>query len=154
LNSTIMLAPLVKNDIEAVLRIERVSFAQPWGRGAVAEELTVAGAVHTAARMQPAPRSAADLVGFIFARLLYEEVHVMKIAVDPRWRRRGLATALLEATLARTRPKGALTALLEVRPGNTAAIGFYRQQGFTTIGIRPNYYLQTGENALVMSRAL
>ena len=149
-----MLTPMTTEDIDAVRRIASASFDQPWGRQALLDELAFAGALHIAARIVPAPQEATVLVGFIFARMLWDEMHVMKIAVDPRHRRRGVATALLEAAQAEAGVHEAMNVLLEVRASNSTAIAFYRNAGFATIGIRPNYYPQTGEPALVMSKAL
>jgi ribosomal-protein-alanine N-acetyltransferase len=154
LKDTVMLTSMGGEDIDGIAGIEAASFTQPWGRRAILDELAVSGAVHIAARRVPAPQAGGALVGFILARILWDEMHIMKLAIDPAWRHRGVAAALLEAAQAQARRHGAVKALLEVRLGNTAAIEFYRKAGFATIGVRPNYYPSTGENALVMSKAL
>ena len=93
-------------------------------------------------------------MAYIFVRFLTDEMHIMKIAVAPQWRNRGLGEALLSAVQTEGNRRGAATALLEVRSANIAAINLYKKTGFQTIGIRPNYYPQTGESALVMSKRL
>ena len=65
-----------------------------------------------------------------------------------------MGKALLSAAQNEGSRRGAATALLEVRSANIAAISLYKKTGFQTIGIRPNYYPQTGESALVMSKRL
>lgn len=154
MNDTVRLTSLGRDDIDSIVGIEAASFPQPWGRQAVLDELAVAGAVHIAARIVSAPPAEGALVGFILARMLCDEMHIMKLAIDPAWRHRGVAAALLDAAQVQARRHGAVVALLEVRPSNSAAIAFYRKAGFATIGVRPNYYPSTGENALVMSKAL
>lgn len=149
---TVWLTPVGREDIDGILAIEGAAFAQPWGRRSILEELKAADTVQFAARTPP--HAGGDLVGFIFARLLGDEMHLMKLAVNPQWRNRGAATSLLEAALEAARSRGATTAVLEVRPANQGAIAFYRKAGFETVGVRPNYYPQTGENALVMVKPL
>lgn len=151
MNGAVLLTPVGLADIDEILRIETASFAQPWGRQSILDELAVADAVQFAARP---PQAKALMVGFLLARVLYDEMHLMKVAVDPPWRLRGAAAALLRAAQAEAHRRGAVSIVLEVRSTNRSAIAFYRNQGFETIGIRPNYYPQTGENALVMTKSL
>ena len=95
-----------------------------------------------------------DAAGFILVRFLMDDMHIMKLAVAPRWRKRGVATALLDAAQQEAHHRGSASILLEVRPSNVAAVRFYRKAGFRIIGKRPNYYPQSGEDALVMSKRL
>jgi ribosomal-protein-alanine N-acetyltransferase len=74
----------------------------------------------------------------------------MNIAVDPPLRRRGLATALLQAMLERGGLEEPYT--LEVRPTNGPAIALYERFGFRSAGTRPRYYRDTGEDAMIMWR--
>ena len=139
-------------DIDGILKIEAASFRQPWGRQAILDELHVQDAIRFVARPQMALPGEAAVIGYLFARMLTDVLHLMKIAVDPQWRNRGTATVMLAAVQAQARRRGAVMAVLEVRPTNTAAIAFYRKAGFQSIGTRPNYYPITGESALVMSK--
>ena len=153
MNLTVQLSAVGVEDIDGILDIETASFAQPWGRLTILDELMVSDAVRLGART-PSPQADAALIGFLFARVLDDEMHLMKLAVDPQWRMRGAASALLRAALAEARRRRAVSIVVEVRSTNRGAIGFYRKAGFKTIGVRPNYYPQTGENALVMSKPL
>lgn len=140
-------------DVHCILRIESASFDQPWGRRAILDELAARNALRYIARPAELPAET-NGVGFVFARVLSDEMHLMKIAVAPEWRHRGAATAMLDAVQTAAADRGAVRAILEVRTHNVAAIEFYRKAGYHSIGVRPNYYPLTGESALVMSKCL
>ena len=149
-----LLTPARVEDVASIAAIEAASFAQPWLPPAILGELTVPEGWHHVARVPADPEAQAAVVGYILTRFLADEMHIMKLAVEPAWRRRGTATALLEAAQREALRRRAILMLLEVRKSNRPAIGFYREAGFQIIGVRPNYYPQTGEDALVMSKRL
>jgi len=91
------------------------------------------------------------IAGYLVCSRYADVWHLMNIAVDPASRRRGIARALLEALLQRAGREEPYT--LEVRPSNTPAIALYEQFGFRSAGVRPRYYQDTGEDALIMWRA-
>ncbi len=148
------LAPARIEDIECISMIEAASFAQPWQPLALSGELTVSDSWHQVARVPATDQNQTTVVGYILVRFLTDEMHIMKLAVDPRWRKRGTATALLASAQREAVRRRTALMLLEVRPSNRAAIGFYRKAGFQIIGVRSNYYPKTGEDALVMSKRL
>jgi [ribosomal protein S18]-alanine N-acetyltransferase len=150
----VFLLPVSIDDIEAISQIETESFAQPWKRQAIIDELDCSDSCQYAAKVFVKSQPHAVVIAYIFVRLLIDEMHIMKIAVTPQWRNRGMGEALLSAIQVEGKRRGANTVLLEVRHSNIAAINLYQKTGFQTIGIRPNYYPQTGESALVMSKRL
>ncbi len=95
-----------------------------------------------------------QIAGFLVSRKLYNnnatqnecEHEILNIAVAPRFRRIGVATALLKHELAK---RG--SHFLEVRVSNTGAQSLYRKLGFVQLGIRPNYYDNPSESAIVMT---
>lgn len=95
-----------------------------------------------------------EIVGFIVARLVPPEAEILNIAVNPKNREQGVATSLLEVVLANLLRAKATRLYLEVRPSNTPAISFYQKHLFTLAGVRPNYYREPAEAALLMARAL
>ena len=133
-------------DLDAILAIENVSFATPWTRQAVSDELR---------RRRHAIYLAADsdeaLIGYAGAWCYEGEAHIMNVAVAPDFRRQGVGEALLMELLSRAREAGADLAYLEVRPSNRGAIALYRKLGFTEAGRRPRYYRDTGEDAILMT---
>ena len=86
--------------------------------------------------------------------LVHDELHVLNVAVASEERRRGVARALLEEMTERGRLGGAVLATLEVRRSNRPAIRLYESLGYRQVGVRPNYYVDEGEDAIVMNADL
>jgi len=142
------------SDLPRVMEIERAAFAHPWSEEMVRRELSHEfSTVLLAASPAEAPGQEI-LRGFLIAWLVHDEFHVLNVAVDPEARRRGVARALLGEAESRAREQGARMAMLEVRRSNAAAISLYRTLGYREVGIRPRYYAEDGEDALVMDKAL
>lgn len=139
---------MATDDLEDVLRIERQAFQSPWSADLIRRELENEWSTILVAR-DPA-RPGAPLVGFVIFWVVHDEIHVLNVAVDPPERRRGIARALLAETLGRAREKGAALATLEVRRGNAPALGLYESLGFQRVGVRPRYYADNDEDAVVM----
>ena len=112
-------------------------------------ELSKASSISVGAFL-PGRRRAGSLAGYLIASRYADVWHLMNVAVDPPLRRQGLAALLLEDLIARVSPAEPIT--LEVRPSNGPAIALYRRFGFHTAGLRPGYYRDTGEDALIMWR--
>lgn len=91
------------------------------------------------------------LAGFICYWLIAGEMQILNVAVAADYRRRKIATVLLERAFLECRKLELDAAWLEVRVGNAAAIGLYRQFGFIVNGCRQHYY-SDGEDALLMLR--
>lgn len=144
---------ITEADIDAILSIECHSFQRPWGRRSFLSELGLPGAESLAVRCTDSG-DRLRIAAYIFFRLAVDEMHILKIAVAPEWRCRGIATDLMEKSLELADTKGCSAAYLEMRPANTAAVKLYRKLGFAVIGKRTNYYTETGEDALVMSKQL
>ena len=76
------------------------------------------------------------------------EAELLNLAVDPEWRRRGVASALLAALS----QAASGDIFLEVAESNRAAIALYRSHGWEQAGVRPGYYIHGSINALVMKK--
>ena len=138
--------PMTLDDIPAVHAIERASFAVPWPDEAYSNELrTNRLASYVVARLGE------DVVGFAGIWVMVDEAHVTTFAVDPRWRRRGVGERLLLAMLDLSIARHAREATLEVRLSNLPARKLYEKYGFRPVGIRPRYYSDNGEDALIMT---
>ncbi len=96
--------------------------------------------------------AARDLVGFLVARRMADEMEILNLAIEPALRRRGVGRRLLEAALELGRARSAKRVFLEVRASNAAAIGFYERHGFARIARRPRYYTAPPEDGWVLSR--
>jgi ribosomal-protein-alanine N-acetyltransferase len=138
--------PLDKEDLPQVLDIERSAFPYPWSKAIFLRELTYDWS-HLIGRMEGAT---GKLVGFVNYWLVYDEVHVLNLAVHEAFRRQGHGSALLEHVIAFARMHRCAYVTLEVRRSNLAAQSLYRGFGFKQVGIRPRYYVEDGEDALVM----
>lgn len=134
------------DDIEAVHAIERASFFPAWPDDAYRNELTTNKlATYVVARLDGL------VVGFAGIWLMVDEAHVTTFAVDPAWRRRGVGQRLLLALFDVAVARRAREATLEVRLSNVAARRLYEKYGFRPVGLRPRYYTDNGEDALIMT---
>jgi ribosomal-protein-alanine N-acetyltransferase len=132
-------------DLPQVVAVERRAFPTPWSLAMFVLELSKPGGVCLAA-----VDAAGTLEGYLICSRYDVVWHVMNVAVDPVHRRRGIATRLLGALLARVGADAALT--LEVRTSNAGAIALYEGFGFRSAGVRPRYYQDNGEDAVIMWR--
>ncbi|HEX3037025.1 MAG TPA: ribosomal protein S18-alanine N-acetyltransferase [Thermodesulfobacteriota bacterium] len=131
-------------DLDDVMKIEEACFPTPWPRQIFEMELE-----STRSHMRVA-RVGGVTAGYIVAWMVYDEIHILNIAVHPDFRRMGLGEALLRDCLDHFFTKGAKHAILEVRRGNLSAQKLYEKLGFKAIGVRRKYYSDTGEDAIVM----
>ncbi len=149
----IALKPLDRAHAAAVAALEaRVMGSDAWSEALVADELGRADRVWWAAyAADPAMPLPADapLVGYAGSWVVDGDVQVLKVGVDPAFRRRGLARALVARVAADARNLGARTASLEVRASNDGARALYEALGFASLGVRPRYY-SDGEDAVIM----
>jgi ribosomal-protein-alanine N-acetyltransferase len=140
-----------RDDLPAVLEIERRAFAQPWSRAFFEKELSTPFAQLTVAVDQSDAR--AVLVGYSCRWRVTDEVHLLNVAVHQSRRGSGVGRALVEAVIAEGRATRARTMFLEVRAGNVAARRLYRRLGFRDLGVRRGYY-GPGQDAIVMELKL
>ncbi len=145
----IHIRPMITDDLDEALEIERESFSTPWSRELFKRELNM-----PQARSFVAVDSSGPIVGYLCYWIVAEEVHILNLAIHPHHRRRGIASLLLRYGLDYSQEEGAREATLEVRRSNYKAIALYRNFHFYPQGIRRRYYSDTGEDALIMGRTL
>ena len=85
---------------------------------------------------------------------MHDEVHILNVAVAPEQRRKGVARMLMAETEKRAQQAGAALLTLEVRRSNQAALDLYREFDYRAVGVRPNYYVDEREDAIVMVKEL
>lgn len=138
------------SELAGVHAIERMSFPNPWPLHIFQQEMT-----HSWSRLWgmyfPGERTP---VAFLLFWLVYDEVHILNIATHPRHRRQCLAKTLLGRLQDESLRVGARYLTLEVRPSNQPALCLYQDLGFEVVGVRPRYYSDNGEDALVMVKTL
>jgi [ribosomal protein S18]-alanine N-acetyltransferase len=139
------LQPMRRRHVPQVLDIERRVYPRPWTMTLFLSEI-----VQRSTRFYIVARVRRRVVGYAGLMVFGDEAHVTNIAVDPDVHRRKVAARLLFALITEARRRGASACTLEVRVANHAAQGLYHQFGFAPVGIRKNYYAETGEDALIM----
>jgi ribosomal-protein-alanine N-acetyltransferase len=137
---------LIYADLPQVVAIERRAFTTPWSLAMFVLELSKPSGICLAAEVEN------ELVGYLICSRYDTVWHVMNVAVDTDRRRRGIATALIAALLERVGDDAQIT--LEVRKSNTGAIALYERFGFRSAGLRPRYYADNGEDAMIMWRTM
>jgi ribosomal-protein-alanine N-acetyltransferase len=175
-----LIEPMQLRDVAEVMEIERLSFPSPWSARAYRYELQQNNLSHyLVARLQrPLEKKepgfwaglcrehfverlrrslgvtaspGVNILGYGGFWLMAGEAHISTIAVRPEWRRRGIGELLLVAMLELAVELGGDLATLEVRVSNVAAQSLYQKYGFAKVGLRPHYYSDRGEDALIMT---
>jgi [ribosomal protein S18]-alanine N-acetyltransferase len=141
------LRALRPQDLDAVEEIERASYPTPWSRAMFAAELQKPSSLAIGAY-----HDTGELVGYAIVSRYVDAWHVMNIAVEPEFRRRGIGQSLLERLFEVTANDARRGYTLEVRVSNAAAIRLYERLGFQARGIRRAYYTDNREDALIMWR--
>ena len=145
-----VLASSTEADLDAVENIERLSSPAPWPRQAFVDELC-----RPWARLEVLRHAATGrVVAFCNYWLVADELHLLNVAVHPEARRRGHAARLLRHVREQAVQGKARVISLEVRVSNLAAAALYRKLGFREVGLRPKYYADSGEDALLMDLQL
>ena len=134
-------------DVDAIHRLETLSFPSPWRREFFESELKASG------RMNLVAQRRGTLVGYVFTMWFFDEMHVNKIAVTPNERRGGIASLLMEKCFRFARANHIQSISLEVRKSNEGAQEFYRRLDFLPTYVRQRYY-PDGEAAVVMMRKM
>lgn len=139
-------AHLKEEDIDAILKIEQVSFPLPWTRSMFEQELHIPTSHFFVAKALPGK----DIVGYAGYWQVVDELHLINIAIKPEFRRQGLGKHLLYYILCDGKRLGLKRATLEVRSSNLAAQRLYEQMGFKNIALRKKYYADNLEDAVIM----
>jgi ribosomal-protein-alanine N-acetyltransferase len=143
---TVVVDRMAVDDLDAVHEIERESFSTPWPAHAYRQEIEQNRLAHYIVA-----RYGSQVVGFAGIWLLVDEAHITTFATRAAWRRQGIGERLLLALIDLSLARGAVEATLEVRPSNTPARRLYEKYGFKVVGVRPRYYSDNNEDALIMT---
>lgn len=168
-----LLRPMTYGDIPQVMAIERASFTSAWPQTAYEQELENRLARYlVAVRLGEAesgprgvrrrlgrllarrPPEPGEIVGFVGVWLMVDEAHIVTLAVRPEARRQGVGQLLVLGALELASALGMARVTLEVRASNEAARALYERCGFRRVGLRPRYYTDNQEDAIVMSTPL
>lgn len=138
-------------DLPRVIEIDRGSFSLPWPESSFHYEV----GKNDASRcwVAEAQDAAGNIViaGMIVGWLIVDEIHIATVAAAPEFRRLGIGRKLMVHLLLEAQKEGAVVSFLEVRKGNTAARQMYVELGYQEDGVRPHYYQDNHEDAILMS---
>ncbi len=134
-----------RRHLRAVHALESSVYQRPWAARVFAAEMA-----QRDSRVYLVAVRGRRVLGYSGMMLVGDEAHITTVVVHPQARRQGIGTALVTSLLRRARQGGLDAATLEVRVGNTGAQALYRRFGFAPVGVRPRYYEDTNEDALIM----
>lgn len=140
------LVPMDRSHIPGIAALERACFSRPWTEAMLEEEL-----YNDAASFIVAEGEDGAVLGYAGVHVILDEGYIDNVAVDPAWRRQGIADALIGAFV-RFGEANLAFLTLEVRASNAPAIALYEKHGFYEVGRRKNYYDDPKEDAVLMTR--
>ena len=138
---------MATEDVEAVADLEKQVFS-PWNKSLIESELDYASSFALVAE------ASGGLAGWCCCRHVHAEAELLKMTVAEKWRRRCVATRLLQTLERKLQEINVARLYLEVRSKNFPAVAFYNQAGFTVSGRRINYYIQPSDDALILQKLL
>lgn len=145
----LVLQPMQVADLERVIEIEEESFGSPWSVDSFKKELTKNQYAHYLV-LKKGP----EIIGYIGVWIFVIEGHITTLAIDPAYRRQGLAKYLLDWIVSSLVESEVKKVTLEVRVSNQAARRLYQDYGFEELGIKEDYYQNNQEDAVVMHKVL
>ncbi|SDJ93621.1 ribosomal protein S18-alanine N-acetyltransferase [Natronincola ferrireducens] len=140
---------MLLKDIDDVVEIEKRCFPIPWTRGAFETELR-----KNKLALYFVGLWRGKVVGYGGMWLIIDEGHITNIAVHPDYQGRKVGEAIVEAIIEEAKARRIYRITLEVRKSNDIAQNLYKKLGFITCGIRPGYYSDNGEDAMIMWKEL
>lgn len=151
---SVVVTAMRRRHLRGVLAIEQLVYPRPWSASLFASELAQPASRRYLVALDGTGRRplwpARRVVGYAGVMVTVGEAHITTVASHPHEHRRKIASRLLVRLLREARGLGAETATLEVRVNNRGAQRLYSTFGFSPVGVRPGYYAETGEDALIM----
>ena len=142
----IVYLPMAAEHVAQVAELEKVCFNDPWSEKSIASELENPLSLWLVAM------DGETLAGYVGSQSVMGWADMMNIAVNPMYRRQGIASELVERLVAALQKKDVTCLTLEVRASNVSAQALYCELGFQQVGRRPNYYRNPKEDALILRK--
>lgn len=146
----LVIEPMTSADLPEVMEIERLAFESPWSQGLFLRELKLPFAQLKVVRSVNGRRA---LAGYVCWWTIGDEVHIHNLAVHPDQRRNGVGRLMVRHVLDDAATRSVQSISLEVRHDNESAVLLYRGFGFSSSGVRKNYYGR-GSDAIIMTKYL
>jgi len=139
-------------DLDEILTIENSSFSKPWDRNVFMRELQIPISRNLVALVRTEMHD--EIAGYVTYWAVAGEIQVHKICVREGLRKSGVASLLMAEMIRLAWCEGAGVCTLEVGRNNEGAKRLYEKFGFEIIDVRPQYYAESGEDAMVLSADL
>ncbi len=146
--TAIFVRPAAAGDVPAFAAIEAHIAEQPWSEGQFLEELSLPHAALLCALWEN------TVIGYLDVHIVSGDAHINELGVSVDFRRRGAASALLNAACEHAENRGCRSVTLEVRSANSAARALYRKCGFKQLGIRKNLYTFPADDGVILIKEL
>ena len=143
----VRIVPMNADHLDEVAELEQVCFSTPWSRNMLAEELDNACSAFLVALDDQG-----RVAGYAGLQVILDEGYITNVAVQPEYRRQGVAGQLLAVFLNFAKGTHLAFLTLEVRASNYGAIALYGGLGFRSVGRRKNYYEHPKEDAIIMTK--
>jgi [ribosomal protein S18]-alanine N-acetyltransferase len=140
---------MLESDIDAVVEIEQVSFADPWKKSMFLTELKEPGI-----SIPLVIKDTDTVIGYAVLWQVMDEMHLGNFAVKPEYRKKRIGSQLLQYIIDMAVQKKVIKITLEVRQSNTAAIALYQRFGFKAVAIRRGFYTKPTEDGFVMLKSM
>ena len=151
--ATVEIVPMRRRHLRGVLAVEELVYPKPWSAGLFTTEMSQPDSRRYLVALEPgraARFGRRTVLGYAGVMVAVGEAHITTVATHPHHHRRKIASRLLVQLLRAARDLGAEAATLEVRVNNRGAQRLYSAFGFAPVGVRPRYYAETNEDALIM----
>lgn len=143
-----VICKLTKESHDRIVELEDKTGTPPWTRALIEAEFGKSNSRIYGVRI------GGEIIGFTILRLIVDEVHILKFAVDPECQGKGYGRYLLRGSFSELYDQGARRVSLEVRASNKPAVSLYLSEGFYECGIRQEYYTDNKEDALLLNLSL
>ena len=134
-----------ETNVEGIAELEKENFSDGWSLDSLKEEINNPDAFYLSVR----DNENGNVVAAAGMIISIDTADIMNVSVKEEYRRKGLATKLLDTLFEEGRKRGVKDFTLEVRENNHAARELYEKKGFVFEGIRPKFYSNPAEGAAI-----
>lgn len=145
-NDTIVIRKMQEQDLEQVSKLEEENFSMPWSVDSFREMVSHPDALYLVAIDR------GRVCGTCGVRNVSGDGEITNVVIREEYRGSGLAQRMLLDLISQGMEMGITAFTLEVRKSNAVAIHVYEKLGFVSEGIRPHFYEQPAEDAVIMWR--